>query len=304
MRTYIRDQVPVLFMRLDRHGFIREMNRFAMARVGMVHEYRFRDVIVDFYNTFSLEALLAGPETPHSFTLKAETGDTQTYQFHFYPEDDDILVFGHLDFDEIQALSEELLSVNQELNNLTRQLNLKNRDLNRALTKIETISRTDSLTGLANRRYFNERIAELISRADRKSLPVSLIMTDIDKFKRVNDTFGHDVGDRVLEGYARLMQENTRSEDLVARFGGEEFIILLDLTDTKEALHFAERIRTTLSRTDLMDNGEFITASFGVSRYIRGEGRDAFIKRADTALYEAKTTGRNRSVIAPHAPLL
>ena len=290
---------PFCFLRLNGKGIIRQINAFAMDRIGnQAVGQPFQRILVDFYNTFDLNASLSDPDTVHQLTVETKSNCSQTYQFHFYPSEDNILAFGHQDVSEIEFMSTELMATIQELNNLTRQLNIKNRDLKRANEKIEAISRTDPLTQLANRRYFNERIGELISLAHRKSQPLSLIMTDIDKFKAVNDTYGHDVGDRVLQGYAALMKETTRSEDMVARFGGEEFIILLELTDIHQARSFAERIRIALAQTDLMGNGHFITASYGVSEYIKDEGRDNFIKRADTALYEAKSSGRNRTVIA------
>jgi diguanylate cyclase (GGDEF)-like protein len=134
----------------------------------------------------------------------------------------------------------------------------------------------------------------------RKNEPVSLIMTDIDHFKRVNDRFGHDKGDLVLKKYAELMQKNTRHEDLVARFGGEEFIILLPFTATKHATDLAERIRTKLEHADFLENGYRVTASFGVAEYLAGEDIETTIKRSDQALYTAKDTGRNRIVVAEH----
>jgi len=123
-------------------------------------------------------------------------------------------------------------------------------------------------------------------------------MTDIDQFKKVNNTFGHDIGDTVLKGYAELMIKGSRKEDLVARFGGEEFIILLPLTSIQEALTIAERIRISLSKTDLIGGNNFITASYGISQLIENEKRERFIKRADDALYMAKNSGRNKTILS------
>lgn len=203
-----------------------------------------------------------------------------------------------MDVNEIELLSTELFTVNQELNNLTRQLSLKNRELTRANETITKLSRIDPLTQLANRRYFYERIEEMISLANRKTQPLSLIMTDIDKFKNINDNFGHDAGDIVLKNYADLMKSNTRIEDMVTRFGGEEFIILLPLTDVSQAYEFSERIRKAFSLKDFLNNGHHVTASYGISQLKRDEGSSALIKRADMALYKAKNSGRNRTVIA------
>jgi diguanylate cyclase (GGDEF)-like protein len=296
---YLVRQAPVLFLVLDRQGIIRQVNRFGSRLLGPdIAGKPFDDILIDFHHTFCLDHAAACSNTVHLLDFDTLSGNAQTYHCLFYSIKDQILVFGHLDLDEIESLSSELLAVNQELNNLTRELNRKNRELTRANEKILTLSRTDSLTGLANRGYFSERIEQMISLAARKSQPLSLIMTDIDQFKAINDTYGHDAGDRVLQGFAGLMKTSTRTEDLVARFGGEEFIILLPLTEIGEAHAYAERIRQTLPEKDLLQNGHPIFASFGVSQLLPDETSAGLIKRADTALYRAKNSGRNRTVTA------
>jgi diguanylate cyclase (GGDEF)-like protein len=296
---YVDQKAPVLLMLLDKTGIIRHVNRFAARHLGgNLIGKRFSDMILNFHDTFQLEQFAACSDTAHLLSIDRSEGSSQTYEFHFYKLKNHILALGHLDIAEIESLSNELVAVNQELNNLTRQLNIKNRELMSANEKITELSRIDPLTQLANRRYFTERIEEMISLTNRKSQPLSLIMTDIDHFKNINDTFGHDAGDRVLRAYAGLMTLNTRKEDLVARFGGEEFIILLPFTDSLQAYEFSERIRMALSSADLLENGQVVTASFGVSLLMPGEGNESLIKRADTALYQAKTSGRNRTMIS------
>ena len=296
---YVVRNAPVLFLILDPDGAIRHVNRFAAGILGEhVIGKAFHDVIIDSRNRFQLGRAATCPDTVHLLNVETRTGAAQTYHFHFYASNGDVLAFGHLDVDEIESLSNELVAANQELNNLTRQLNARNRELKRANAKITEMTRTDPLTQLANRRYFDERILEMVSLANRKSQPLSLIMTDIDRFKSVNDNYGHDAGDRVLQGYAGLMKNITRAEDLVARFGGEEFIVLLPLTTIRQAHALAERIRTALSGCDLLGNGRLVTASFGVCQFVAGERIETFIKRADTALYQAKASGRNRTGLA------
>ncbi len=296
---YLFHQATVLFMVLDRQGIIRQVNRFGSRLLGSDTAGKpFQEILIDFHHTFGLDHVTACSDTVHLLDFDIQSGNAQTYHCLFYSFRDQILVFGHLDLDEIESLSSELLAVNQELNNLTRELNRKNRELARANEKILALSRTDHLTGLANRAYLSERIGQMISLAVRKSRPLSLIMTDIDKFKTINDTYGHDAGDRVLQGFACLMKTSTRTEDLVARFGGEEFIILLPLTDICEAHAYAERIRLALPQKNLLQNGHPIFASFGVSQLLPDEDSAGLIKRADMALYRAKTSGRNRTVTA------
>lgn len=293
---YIVHQAPVLFLVLDQQGIIRQVNRFGSRLLGPdIAGKPLDDILIDFHHAFRLDQAVACSETVHLLDFDILSGNPQTYHCLFYSSRDQILVFGHLDLDEIESLSSDLLTVNQELNNLTRELNKKNRELARVNEKILALSRTDFLTGLANRGYFSERIEQMISLAARKSQPLSLIMTDIDKFKAINDTYGHDAGDRVLQGFAELMKTSTRSEDLVARFGGEEFIILLPLTEIHEAQAYAERIREALPEKDLLQNGHPIFASFGVSQLLPDETSAGLIKRTDTALYRAKNFGGNRT---------
>ncbi len=296
---YLTHHAPVLFLILDEAGTIRHANRFARQFIGHPLAGRsFQDMILDFHHTFRLDQAVTCPDTAHLLEFDTPSGLSQTCQFHFYASLDHVLALGHLDVAEITSLSDELVTANQELTNLTRQLNTKNRELIQANKKILELTRIDSLTGLANRRFFSERIQEMISLAHRRSQPLSLIMTDIDHFKSVNDTWGHDAGDRVLKAFAALMKTRTRSEDLVARFGGEEFIILMPLTDVQEAFTYAERIRCTLADDDLLENGHRVTASFGVAGLFPGETSETLIKRTDTALYQAKGSGRNCTVAA------
>jgi diguanylate cyclase (GGDEF)-like protein len=302
---YLDHHAPVLFLILDGTGIIRHANRFAHHHIGHpLTGIPFQDLILDFHHTFRLDQAVTSPDTSHLLGFDTPSGPSQTCRFHFYTSGDHILALGHLDVEEIASLSDELVAANQELNNLTRQLNTKNRELMRANEKILELSRIDPLTGLANRRFFSERIQEMISLATRRSKPLSLIMTDIDHFKRVNDTWGHDAGDRVLKAYASLMKTRTRSEDLVTRFGGEEFIIAMPLAGLDEAFAYAERIRCHLVEQDLLGNGRPVTASFGVAGLLSGESSEELIKRVDTALYQAKAAGRNRTVMAAGRPPL
>jgi diguanylate cyclase (GGDEF)-like protein len=301
---YLNHHAQILFLIMDNTGIIQHANRFADHYIGgPVTGKPFQRLIRDFHQTFQLDQAATCPDTVHLLEFDTPSGLSQTCRFHFYASSGHILALGQLDVEEISTLSDELVALNQELNNLTRQLNVKNRELTKANKTILELTRIDPLTGLANRRFFSERIQEMISLALRRSQPLSLIMTDIDHFKRVNDTWGHDAGDRVLKAYADLMKTRTRAEDLVARFGGEEFIILMPLADVHEAFAYAERIRCALAKADLLESGDPVTASFGVAGLVFDETGDDIIKRADTALYQAKASGRNRIVIASETPL-
>jgi diguanylate cyclase (GGDEF)-like protein len=163
--------------------------------------------------------------------------------------------------------------------------------------RIITLLYTDSLTGIANRRIFLESLDGSISFAKRHQAPLSIIMADLDNFKSVNDTLGHNAGDRVLRAFATLVQENSRQEDMIARWGGEEFIMMLPGTNAKEATAFAERLRHCLEKINFPDSPIRLTASFGVSAYHPGETDNSFIDRADQALYEAKRLGKNQVIV-------
>ncbi|TRZ96990.1 MAG: diguanylate cyclase [Dehalococcoidia bacterium] len=163
--------------------------------------------------------------------------------------------------------------------------------------ELERLANFDSLTGLHNRRAILHRLDEHIKQVRRYEGELSLLMLDIDYFKKVNDQCGHLIGDEVLENVAVLMQQNVRNTDSVGRYGGEEFIIVLSETDLSSALIVAERLRKAIETAEMRGsegNTFGITVSQGVSSYKLGEDAVSLISRADDALYRAKQNGRNR----------
>nr|WP_320116611.1 sensor domain-containing diguanylate cyclase [uncultured Desulfuromonas sp.] len=154
---------------------------------------------------------------------------------------------------------------------------------------------TDPLTGLANRRFALEQAAVEIKRNQRAETPLTLVMMDIDHFKKVNDTYGHQIGDEVLIEVARTCRNHCRESDLVCRFGGEEFLILLPSTDLDGAQTHAEKIRQAIETLSFSTpEGNFsVTASFGISQWHAETKIDRVVSRADAALYQAKHDGRN-----------
>lgn len=171
--------------------------------------------------------------------------------------------------------------------------------------QIEEVSRrasTDQLTGLSNRRYFDEQLQRVLAESDRSGLPAALIMADLDYFKRVNDNYGHEAGDVVLKHVAAVFLEQVRAIDICARYGGEEIGLLLPQTDLAGAVELAERLRRAVSARNAIHRGREIpvTSSFGVSSYPQtARTRDALFPTADKALYEAKGAGRNCVRSAP-----
>jgi diguanylate cyclase (GGDEF)-like protein len=165
--------------------------------------------------------------------------------------------------------------------------------------KMETMATTDGLTGLTNHRTFQQRFADMLERAVRHNHKLAVLLCDVDFFKKVNDGYGHPVGDEVLRRVARVLQEVPRKIDVAARYGGEEFAVLLDNVDVAQAKAVAERIRIEIQKVvvDTEKGPLSVTESIGVAAF-PDDGRDraTLIERADLALYHAKHTGRNRVV--------
>jgi diguanylate cyclase len=177
--------------------------------------------------------------------------------------------------------------------------------LHRELEKSQQEAHTDSLTGLINRRGLEKRFELERIRAKQNNIPFSIIMVDIDYFKKVNDTYGHLVGDSLLRGISNILKKQLRRNDIAARYGGEEFLILLPESDLAGAGAVAGKIQKGLSTKEwkLKESGESmgsITVSMGISIYAMNESGEAMIKRADDALYMAKTSGRNQIVTQDH----
>ena len=175
--------------------------------------------------------------------------------------------------------------------------------LNR-IYQLERENITDPLMGIYNRRFFNRRLFEEVSRSTRYNLPLSVLLIDIDHFKKINDRFGHQIGDSALVNFGQYLQDITRNTDIVARFGGEEIAVMAPSTSLPVALDLAERIRNKIETRvmvppDVRNSRKAIsiTVSIGVSSLISAnEDGDILIEKADKALYEAKRTGRNRVV--------
>lgn len=184
-------------------------------------------------------------------------------------------------------LQDQDCPVQKELNRLRSQCK-----------RLQELSRTDPLTGFFNFRHLQTILPTEMERTRRSGLPTGLLMIDLDHFKRVNDTFGHEAGNKVLKWVSKTMFENLRRIDIPCRFGGEEFAIILPVTRLPQAVHAAERLRRAFEKAQTVIEGKDlrITASFGVDVY-RGRtrlGPDAFIERVDHFLLNAKTEGRNR----------
>lgn len=190
----------------------------------------------------------------------------------------------------------------EELERLNKNFDVTNIELKEANAKLEKISMLDGLTGIPNRRYFNNFLEKLWNINMREFFPIALIMIDIDDFKLFNDRFGHLVGDESLKKVAALIDQTVqRKGDFVARFGGEEFAVLLSNASEAKAYELAEKIRSTVNSASLkLDSGDLsISISLGIASMFSTKdiNPDQLVDAADRALYRAKTTGKNKTVI-------
>lgn len=204
-------------------------------------------------------------------------------------------------FDQGELIARAKLQIRRKI--IQDELQRRNRDLADVNERLKTLAVTDELTGLSNRSHFFEKMDKEMKRCRRHGIPMTLLLIDIDDFKGVNDTYGHVAGDEVLRGIAPILVASVRDNDVVGRYGGEEFIVYLVHTDSEAASVPAERIRESVASSvfTFSDGTYRVTASIGVASFPgkdETENRVDFIKRADAALYEAKRNGKNRVVTA------
>ena len=191
---------------------------------------------------------------------------------------------------EIKNLTKSFFSMANKIETFTTELNISK---NEAIQK----SITDPLTSLYNREYMNIQLTRLISKSKRDNSNLTLLLIDIDFFKKVNDTYGHLVGDIVLKEIANILKVNIRDTDMTVRYGGEEFIIILPDTNKISAINLANKLNKIISAIIFKElENKNITISIGVSTYIKDDTIDSLIKRADDGLYQAKATGRDKVV--------
>lgn len=180
-----------------------------------------------------------------------------------------------------------------------KKLQVLNESLHNLAQRLEEMAVTDELTRLFNRRYFYQELKKEMERSKRYQEHLSLLIIDLDHFKKVNDTYGHSAGDIVLKTVAQKIKSGLRTTDFACRYGGEEFVIVLPKTSVADAMNLAERVRQEISvSTVQIENQQelHVTLSIGVGEYLNGETMELLINRADEALYKAKQNGRNQCI--------
>jgi diguanylate cyclase (GGDEF)-like protein len=301
LSRWVLDSDTVFAMILNPDGTIRLRNR-AAKRMFPAHPDSSIDVkIWEFLVCSEAESLarrLSDPEARNedSFRLNVSAGESNpiTVEVSLLDCAGGFLMLGAVEEAHALRLQAERQILTNQLATMARELARKNKDLEAANRSIEHMARTDALTGLSNRRTLDELLAHELARANRQHQPLTLILADIDYFKRINDIHGHVMGDQVLSALGRVFGNQVRTYDIAARYGGEEFALLFPATGCPEGIAIAERLRKQVSAIQVPGGPERITVSFGVATLTENETAEAFIARTDAALYRAKNGGRNR----------
>lgn len=221
-------------------------------------------------------------------TLGDPNGEMRGLTGVIYRDESQLLCVLGYDADELERMARGLLELSDE------QIR-EQRELVRANREIVQVSLTDSLTGVGNRRSFDDKLEEEVARSTRYGTPLSVVLFDLDRFKRINDEYGHPAGDKVLKEIGAMLTRTVRKSDLAARTGGEEFAVVMPGVSTDAATKSAERLRKQIA-SDPVAGLEGITASFGVTERREGDTAASLYSRVDSALYAAKDGGRNQVV--------
>jgi diguanylate cyclase (GGDEF)-like protein len=297
------DNIHLLRARLEARGYIVDEAEDGEAALERVHsdpapDLILLDVMMPKIDGFEVVRRIKSDESLPFIPVIMQTAlDSSESMIQGLDAGADDYVSKPVNFRELDARVKSLLRIQ----GLQSALAQRERELSAANAQLRIMSSTDALTGVANRRSLEERLHDMWEHSQRLHEPLSLVMCDIDHFKRVNDDFGHQVGDTVLQQFTKLLETEAREIDRVGRYGGEEFVLLLPGTVLDAAVTFAERIRERVETREFAYGPDQIlhrTMSCGVAAWPHPKVCDpeALIKAADDALYVAKETGRNRVV--------
>lgn len=294
----------VIFARVSMEGVLLQANQGCRQILNITSELLPNDIRSVFIKP-TFEQLLARPTAADQsvyegiFTLGDINTPCHSLVGAVYRINDQFVVIGEYNIAEMEQINTQVIALNEELAAIQRELARSNRQLHENEKKLIEMSMTDPLTGMANRRHLMEYLQAEVHRYQRDHKPFSVIMVDIDLFKHVNDEFGHEVGDVVLKTFSNLMKSCVRNVDLVARLGGEEFVIVLPNATLADALSKANQLRYDIEHLyyDCLKGG--VTASFGVAEFHEADDVSSLLKHADEATYHAKHLGRNCVICYP-----
>lgn len=298
--TFIQQSKDVLYVHCQSNGEIVNMNRGFRKRFHLPPDSTSNNFFsfLSFNSKDEVNFLIGLEESEGQPVLMTDVITNQLLLFYVFQRNNEFFLFSVMGELKDSEQTELLSSLTTTMGNLLREESRAHRKLAEAYKEIEKLSRTDALTNLANHGYFMQRSEEILNHAKRHNRSVCIVMSDIDHFKKVNDKFGHQTGDKVLAFIGDLLNNSTRAGDISARYGGEEFVTVLQDSSLEEAGVFAERIRATFEESCPLGVEDPITISLGVAKFDAEETLESLIKSADGALYEAKATGRNKVCFA------
>ncbi|EXJ17257.1 GGDEF domain-containing protein [Imhoffiella purpurea] len=298
LNRYVMGSGRLLVVELDPTGRIRDCNVAFRSRFAGFNQLSGEPMTKLFAGSMG-DSLDLEPGIPRrtgiSHVLIDRRSD-ETFLFQTYRVGDGSLLIGEPADSEESDVVERMGHLAIEMSRLVRDLRKTNQDLRAVNARAEKLARTDPLTGIANRRYFMERLRLSIEHSQSRGHALSLLMIDLDHFKDINDRFGHVGGDSALIAVASLLVSQLRAVDLSGRFGGEEFILFMQDAALPEATKVAERLRERIGTLRPCTEEVRISASIGVTELAPDDDPESLIKRADTLLYRAKTGGRDRVV--------
>jgi len=297
------DNVEIINARLTSRGFTIDTASNGQEALDRVRENPpqliLLDVMMPLMDGYEVSRRIKGDESlPYIPIILVTARDSTQDKVEGLDAGADDYITKPINFPELEARVRSMLRIKR----LQDELDQKNRELELANRRLRKLSITDGLTELFNHRHVHELLREEFERSRRSGDPMAVAMLDLDRFKQINDTYGHPTGDVVLYETARIIRETAREIDMVGRYGGEEFIAILPGTDEEAAAQFAERVREAVAEHVFRDEANELrmTLSSGVASYPGEdvETPDLLLKRADEALYGAKEGGRNRVVRA------
>lgn len=295
------DNIAVLRARLEAWGYVAEQAQDGMEALRHIEEQPpdliLLDIMMPKMDGIEVARRVKGnPALPFIPIIMQTALDSTENKVEGLEAGADDYITKPIEFSELKARLRSMLRIKR----LQDQVEEHERELLEANERLRIISRTDSLTGLDNRRYLEERLYEMFGHAVRLNESLSCVMCDLDRFKYVNDTYGHQAGDSVLRDFARILKREVREIDRVGRYGGEEFMLLLPGANQDSAMRLSERVRKQVeAHTFTFKDGTLKrSASFGVATWPHPKVLDAeaLVRAADGALYVAKETGRNRAI--------